>query len=136
LYDLQKITSLSLISLLITSCEFPNVKVIDIHILQDLGCSDDQEPPTFNAARVRKLQPSAPQERIIAVLPDLDGPDHPAGAGLANNMGLPGADFLGELVGDALQRVEMESVSTAGVTGSQACGATARALGFLPDCHR
>ena len=67
---------------------------------------DDQEPPTFDAARVRKLRPPAPQERAVAVPPHLDGPDLLAGAGRADDVGLPGADFLGELVRDALQRGE------------------------------
>ena len=67
---------------------------------------DDQEPPTFDAARVRKLRPPAPQERAVAVPPHLDGPDLLAGAGRADDVGLPGADFLGELVRDALPRGE------------------------------
>jgi hypothetical protein len=64
---------------------------------------DDQGPPVADAARVRELRPPAPQERAVAVLPDLDEPDLLAGARRADDEGIPGADFLGELVGDALR---------------------------------
>jgi hypothetical protein len=64
---------------------------------------EDQEPPGPDAARGRELRPPAPQERAVAVPPDLDAPDLDLAAGRADDAGLPGADPLGELVGNALR---------------------------------
>jgi len=36
--------------------------------------AEDQQPPGFDAARVRELWPPAPQECAVAVPPDLDAP--------------------------------------------------------------
>ena len=36
--------------------------------------AEDQQPPGFDAARVRELWPPAPQERAVAVPPDLNAP--------------------------------------------------------------
>ena len=36
--------------------------------------AEDQQPPGLDAARVRELRPPAPQERAVAVPPDLDAP--------------------------------------------------------------
>lgn len=90
---------------------------------------DDQEPPGADAARARELLPPAPQERAVAVLTDLDGPDLLAGAGRAKDEGLRGADFLGELVGNALRNGKTHQFPCPGVTG-------ARALWVLPGCRR
>jgi hypothetical protein len=64
---------------------------------------EDQEPPGVDAARIRELQTPAPQERAVAVPPDLNAPELDLAGGGADDEGLPGADFRGKLFGDALQ---------------------------------
>jgi hypothetical protein len=66
--------------------------------------AEDEEPPCVDAARVRELGPAAAQEGAVTVAPDLDAPENLSlAAEWADDEGLPGADVLGELVGDALQ---------------------------------
>ena len=65
--------------------------------------AEDQQPPGLDAARVRELRSPAPQERAVAVPPDLDTPVLDRAAGRADDEGLLSADPLGELVWDALQ---------------------------------
>ena len=65
--------------------------------------AEDEEPPRGDAARGREPWPPAAQEGAIAVPPDLDAPDLDLAAGRADDAGLPGADPLGELVGNALR---------------------------------
>lgn len=66
--------------------------------------AEDQVPGHAGAARARELRPPAAQERAVAVPPDLDAPGRSLAAGRAEDDGLLGADSLGNLVGDALQK--------------------------------
>ena len=67
------------------------------------GVAEHDEPADADAVRGQELRPPAPQERAVAVPPDLDAPDLDLAAGRADDAGLPGADPLGELVGNALR---------------------------------
>ena len=74
--------------------------------------AEDEEPPCADAARVGELGPAAAKEGAVAVAPDLDAPQGLAlAAERAGDEGLPGADLLGELVGDALQSGRKRSAS-------------------------
>ena len=77
--------------------------------------AESEVPVGADAVRGGELGPPAPQERAASVPPEPDGPDVPGlDAARADEEGLPGADLLGELVGDALQGVEKVSHFTAG----------------------
>ena len=72
--------------------------------------AESEVPAGADAVRGGELGPPAPQERAAAVPPEPDGPDVPGlDAARADDEGLPGADLLGEFVGDALQCVEKVS---------------------------
>jgi hypothetical protein len=72
--------------------------------------AEGEMPAGADAVRGGELGPPAPQERAAAVPPEPDGPDGPGlDAARADDEGLPGADILGELVGDALQGVKKVS---------------------------
>lgn len=93
--------------------------------------AEDQQPPGPEAARGRELRPSAPQERAVSVPPDLDAPHLDLAAGRVGDAGLPGADFLGELVGNALRVQKDESFLR---PGRSIAGWKRRPV--LPDCRR
>ena len=65
--------------------------------------AEQDEPADADAVRGQELRPPAPQERAVAVPPDLDAPDLDLAAGRADGAGLPGADPLDELIGNALR---------------------------------
>jgi len=72
--------------------------------------AESEVPAGADAVHGGELGPPAPQERVAAVPPEPDGPDVPGlDAARADDEGLPGADLLGEFVGDALQCVEKVS---------------------------
>ena len=83
--------------------------------------AEDEEPPCADAARVGELGPAAAKEGAVAVAPDLDAPQGLAlAAERAGDEGLPGADLLGELVGDPLQSGRKRSaISTAAARGAE-----------------
>ena len=87
---------------------------------------EDQEPPGVDAARTRELRPSAPQERAVAVPPDLNAPELDLAGGGADDEGLPGADFRGKLVGDALKRKSKMSRSRVRAVATHASETSAR----------
>ena len=88
---------------------------------------EHEEPAGAEAVRGGELGPPAPQERAAAVPPEPDGPDVPGlDAARADDEGLPGADFRGKLVGDALKRKSKMSRSRVRAVATHASETSAR----------